>query len=1382
MPEHRIAVPIILIVAAVFFSTAASVCAQGSDTPGYGATSYQVLSVTPGEVLIRIAPHYETHNVTDAASGSVYTEMTFGGGSILDSAGAPEAMRLVLPFITPNQSPARITIVSQTLEVLPNVDLAPVPTYLKKKGEFDKQYLLRPDRYYAAAPPQLFTAQPAGIFRTAYFERVIISPIQYDAPSHTVTRVRDLTLRIQFNTNAASVTGSSISSGEAEMFRNIFVNGSVVQYYRSAQAAVMGAAASNKTSLYPRPSALNPGQWLQIETTDEGVYHITAQDLANKGITGPVDPNSVELFGLGGELLDETATGTNGEWLERPLDVRTDGQNVTDLYFYAPGVTVWYYGSGSSGGIDALYHKLNPYSAKGHLLLHIGGDRLGNGLRVRVAADTLTAPAQPSTRVIAAVTHEVERSLEWPNVGREMLGENIPRADAGPLKIDDISVPGYTPDSTVIRIGYDAKIYDPDTGSVLLQVNGQTQSAIRARPLSSSDVDNGTPLSRNWNNTQVVSSSIQAPLSLSLSFTSSSVTALSWLDFIELIYRRSTDIGDTPIPFMIVDTRQAFQYSFTSAGGGEVWDVTNSFDPRAIAQASGSVITANVQGIPGTMRRLIAFSPQSAPTPGMTPINAPALRNTVGQQGAEEIIVTPQAFLDQANELKQIREQGGQATGPITVAVVTTEDIYREFGYGSNDLTAIRDFIAYTFRHAATPPHYLALFGDGHCDYQNRMTSIPDWIPPYETPDQTYLSSYRTYASQAWPDDGYYGRLTTANNDNPKYMDVAVGRIAVESADTAEAFVQKVKHYEQSSDPGAWRSIASFVADDRVIDNPPVPDPLDHLGDTKTEISYVPERVLLNDIFEVSYPTVYTATGRTKPAVTQAIVDAMNNGSVLLSFVGHGNPEVWTHEGILNVPSTINRFTNFDRLAYVTTATCDFSQFDDFTINSGGVDFLTKPDGGAIGLLGTSRSVTSGEELVFKFYQTLFGVDPNSGNGTSSVGDALLAGKIACVSGNLPFFYLLGDPAQRLLVPRLFVNFDSIDGMPTNGNRLTLPALSQIRISGRVAQGTDSTVPTTQSFNGTVTVTLYDAPTLETATTIFSDYAPVHDSYYIDGPILYRGTATVTNGRFTITFIIPKDVKLDTAAAKLSGYAFSDDNRSALGSTRNIQLVGADSVLSVIDTTGPSIAVYLGNRTFRSGDAVSEHSTVIADVSDLHGLNTSTASIGHSFVAWVDDAEDSAVDLATTFVSAQNDFRSGTSERPIELPAGHHTLHVRAFDTFDNPSFASVDFVAKNEQPYQLYDVLTVPNPLSDHTTFSFVQPGQAGSLVHATLSLYTVDGRLVRILTADTRESSVEISWDGRGDDGIRVANGVYIFHITAQNVDEGVTSQAEGKCVVAY
>jgi hypothetical protein len=223
-------------------------------------------------------------------------------------------------------------------------------------------------------------------------------------------------------------------------------------------------------------------------------------------------------------------------------------------------------------------------------------------------------------------------------------------------------------------------------------------------------------------------------------------------------------------------------------------------------------------------------------------------------------------------------------------------------------------------------------------------------------------------------------------------------------------------------------------------------------------------------------------------------------------------------------------------------------------------------------------------------------------------------------------------------------------------------------------------------------------------------------------------------------------------------------------------------LLSIIDTAGPQLKPFIGTRAFQSGDDVATSSKLIVDVRDKHGLNTSTASIGHGFIAWVDDDMSTAVDLSPGYVANQDDFTAGTSIEAATLPVGHHTLHVRAFDTFDNPGFADVDFVAKKDAPFRLYEVENQPNPIDDHTVFRFTQPTVGGAAINATLRLYTTDGRLMRTLHASTTESVVEMPWDGRDQAGNRVANGAYAFHVDVENPATGSTTGADGMCIVSH
>jgi hypothetical protein len=1358
----------------VLLVAAASATNAFAQAPSF-TSPVHVESSTRASVTVRLTPKYELVPVT-TPDGQKRTEVRITGGQYRDTPGAPGLMEVPVSVLLPTTEPARVEIISQTLEVLTNVDLAPVPTYTKSADGQTLSYVVNEALYTSSTSHVGFTQESVSRFRSAYDQQIIFAPVQYDASSRTLTRVTDATYRIVYPTWSAEAS-PAMTETEKQFYSSIFVNGDRFEFYRSAAASITARIPQTFALKGAHPAAENDGIWLQAETTTEGMYRITAQELAAAGVTGAIDPNSLELLGVGGWMLDEQASDTSGEWIEHPFELRGEPGTLKDIVFYAPGITRWKY-SPRQDNVDGLYHRINPYTSTGHFLLHVGGTMVGTPIHVGLAPDQLIATPTEQDHVFSSVTYEEESNFEVPNYGRELVGKGIPHSDVGMPLTFSVDAPGYVGDSTTVRVGFDALVPSSSSGFVTVRAGGQEIGRIQARNTQSEIIGN-----RNWNNALHIPANVSAPVNLSLDFTSDNTTSHASLDWIELMYKRSTSVGSTSISFMVIDTKDAYHYTFSDATGGEIWDVTRLATPRAVAVASGSTLDVSLQGVADTMRRFFAFSEASLSASKLARVSAPRLRSTVGLQGSQSIIIAPAAFRQAADSLAHIRQMGGQATEPLTVSVVNLEDVFEEFGYGSRDLTAVRDFLSYTFRHTlkngTTVPLYVTLMGAGHSDYQNRVTKVANWMPVWESESNSgeYLGNYREIVQDAYPDDAFFAQVIPHNS--PRQLDFAIGRVSARSLQEALTYAGKVQKYEHSSAEGDWRSVVSFVADDRVADEPDRRDGIDHFSDTEEEVRRVQNRLLINKVYGVSYATSYTATGRRKPTMEAAILDAVNGGSVLLSFVGHGNPHVWTHEAVLTVPGTINRFTNIDKLAYMTTATCDFSQYDDYEDESGGVMMLMRPEGGAIGLLGTSRSVTGQENLVFTFYSALFGVDPSSGFGTAAVGSAYLAGKLVSYSENVHYYYLLGDPSQRLLVPRYYVAFDSINGAPSNAHML--PALSPVRITGHIVRDTGANATALTDFNGTVTLTLYDSPNQIASTSTFPNEQIV-DRYQIEGPILYRGTATVKNGVFSSSFIVPKDVKFDTVSAKITALAYGDYGRSALGATRNLQLTAPDSINSIVDNVGPRLQPFIGSRGFRSGDDVAMESKLIVDVEDEHGLNTSTASIGHSFIAWVDDDMSSAIDLAPGYVADQDNFQRGTSIDPAKLPAGHHTLHVRAFDTFDNPGFAEVDFVAKKDAPFRLYEVVNQPNPIVDRTVFRFTQPSTGGSPVDVTLALYTSDGRLVRTLHARSAESVIELDWDSRDEGGNRVANGAYAFHLNVENSANGTSSQADGLCVVSH
>ena len=76
--------------------------------------------------------------------------------------------------------------------------------------------------------------------------------------------------------------------------------------------------------------------------------------------------------------------------------------------------------------------------------------------------------------------------------------------------------------------------------------------------------------------------------------------------------------------------------------------------------------------------------------------------------------------------------------------------------------------------------------------------------------------------------------------------------------------------------------------------------------------------------------------------------------------------------------------------------------------------------------------------------------------------------------------------------------------------------------------------------------------------------------------IIYKGQTTVSNGEFSINFIIPVDINYQVGRTKISYYAISDDGYDASGSFDNL-FIGGTSSTPIVDTEGPIIMAFLND-------------------------------------------------------------------------------------------------------------------------------------------------------------------------------------------------------------
>lgn len=133
-----------------------------------------------------------------------------------------------------------------------------------------------------------------------------------------------------------------------------------------------------------------------------------------------------------------------------------------------------------------------------------------------------------------------------------------------------------------------------------------------------------------------------------------------------------------------------------------------------------------------------------------------------------------------------------------------------------------------------------------------------------------------------------------------------------------------------------------------------------------------------------------------------------------------------------------------------------------------------------------------------------------------------------------------------------------------------------------------------------------------------------------------------------------------------------------------------------------------------------------------------------------------------------------------------YTLRVEATDGSDNEMEPyEVSFRVQSEQVIR--DVYPYPNPMSSRTTFAFrVEGGETGSLRNFRLRIYTVAGQLIRefderdLQTGSLRVGWNLLPWNGRDEDGDRIATGVYLYRVSVEGSDGTFTGDVEKIAVI--
>ena len=1102
-------------------------------------------------------------------------------------------------------------------------------------------------------------------------------------------------------------------------------------------------------------SKLNDGQIYKIKVGNSGIYKIDYQLLSSLGVdVDNIDPRNIQLLGNGGKILPETVGAANkiDDLEENAVFIQgeSDGQfNSSDfILFYAAGKDSWNYNSstGFYNRTENIYTDEISYFIK---IASAPGKRISN--RASLPSALYSSSAYDALQHFEVNSlNLMEKEFALPPSGRLWLGNPFQisrnqsfgfnfnnRIDTEPVKINSVL---YS--RTFTSGSFDGKLNGTNLFSSAVQTVNNYIYSTYARKL-----ENLSTTSTSGNS-----------LNIELQYNNSSSTAEAWLDYITVNARCQLAFTGGQMSFRDAQTigKGTVNYQISNAGNNTVWDVTNPFEVVNQSYSGTGNISYNVDA--DTLRNFVIFDGSNYSIP--TAVGAVANQNLHGITASPNLLIVYHRDFQSAAE--RLAAHRASHSG-ISVMAVDVEQVYNEFSSGHPDVSAIRDFAKMLYDRSSGNDslRYLLLFGNGSFDYKGNNSARSrnnNYILAYETEQSIDpLKTYTTDDYFALMDDG------EGNLEQSSLMDLAVGRIPVSSATEAEAVVTKIVNYDtQVEGFGDWRSRLTFFADDE--------DGNLHLDDTENIAQIVAGRDTVYNIDKIycdAYPQVSTAGGSRYPDVNAALLRNIFKGNLLMCYLGHGGPDGLAQERIFTT-SEINTLDNENKLPLFITATCSFAPFDDPESVSAAELLLLNPAGGAIAMLTTVRVVLAdaNEHLTRNTFNYIF--SPIEGR-YPRLGEVLLFAKNTSglqSASNSRKFVLLGDPSQTLAYPEERVVTTLINGNPVNGND-TIGALQFVTIQGEVQDQNGNLM---NNFNGTVYPTVFDKH--DTIQTRGNDAGSYITKFPLQKKIIFKGRATVANGRFSFSFYVPRDINYYMGRGKIYYYAENGSNLDAHGTYRGLY-IGGTSNNSISDNVGPEVKVFMNNENFASGGLTDENPLLLVKLSDSSGINTVGNGIGHDLtgiLTFTQDESDKTYNLNDFYEAELDNFRLGRINYPLQkLPVGKHTVKVKAWDVFNNMGEGSTEFIVASDEKMALAQVLNYPNPFTTHTEFMFEHnlPGQE---LEVLIQIYTVSGKLVKSISSDLSSAENDgfrvrgIEWDGLDEYGDRLGRGVYVYKVTVR------------------
>lgn len=1171
------------------------------------------------------------------------------------------------------------------------------------------------------------------------------------------------------------------------MNKNIFLFSCVASIFVNAQ--------SNFYSSETKENPLKTGTFYKIKVDKSGVFKITKKFLTENGINpNNINPKHLRIYGNGGAMLPEFNQDKRYSAMQEiAIQVVGEDDSVWDdsdyALFYAKGADAYnLYGNFGNGShrretrADPTAHLKNIYEDFAYYFL-----TFDKGEGKRIIEDN--TPINNTHEVITKYDDYQfinNDKINLMKVGRIWADEIINNKKTISFQLKSELLP-------TDKIQYRFSIIGLEAGgnSYKYNINGNNEKSTSTNVSSPSFnylIEKGTV-------TNLSGKTINLNLE---SNTSTNPNGAFYFNYFEVKYKQDLVFNGTQMNFRSyeIDENLGDTYHFSIANVGnleQVWDISDITNAkRKINQSTKNTFDiAYVANNQEFNNEFVAFNHSSAYIPSF--VGRVANQDLHSLQNIDYLVITRKDFIPQGQRLANYHATHGN----LKTAVVDVEQIYNEYSSGSQDITAIRDFIT-SLNNENGGLKYVLILGDSSYDFKDRLSGNDNIIPSYE-------SEYSADFDNSFVTDDYFvmtGRqlYTQLYNNLPN---IPIGRLPASDLSEAKLLIDKTLAYYgalegQSSPFGTWRMNLDFVVDDdsegRSSDNNGIHGNFHDLIDDGIrnifENRQKPEYNIKKLYFD-AFPASVSSGGQRYPQINQAIVNDMSN-SLYISYFGHGGINRWGQETVLSF-NDINQFNNYNksysRFPVISTITCEFNLWDDPKTFSAGEQIVKHKNGGTATMITSSRSlgVSYGRGFNNILTKHLFRTDTNGD--FKAMGDALLDAKkeYNIHTDHLKVNYL-GDPAMKLSRPKELIKITNIE-TPIQGK---IRALDKVKITGQILKEDKTNLD--ETFTGKVAINIFDKPTKKK--TLNNDNAsgmlPLLE-FSEEGNPIAKTSGKVVNGVFEVEFFIPKDINFNDGEGRILVYADNFDTAKSQAHdvyANTFIQIGGINPDGINDNTPPKANIYMNNTNFANGGITNRNPQLLACLSDDTGINSTGTGIGHDITAILDGKVIDTILLNDFFMvgdgngcnHTSNNFQKGSLLYPFRnLSVGQHELVFKVWDINNNSTTTSLNFIVKdeNDQKLQINRLLNWPNPFTNKTYIQFEH--NCDDVLDVSTQIFTITGKLVRSLytTIDAepflqgyRTPKYSIEWDGRDDFGNNVAKGTYIFKVSAK-------AKNQNKCI---